>query len=144
MTTYKLSPLKLVALRFTLLDACGVPDTGSCATFASKNWASVDQTADVTDAVEHQWVNGDGVLELYQTDQPQLKALTLELMATQITPQIVNWITGDSLVNNDAASPSAVGWSTGVVQTRSNFALEGWVRLGAEGRHHLAVRLGLK
>ena len=36
-------------------------------------------------------------------------------------------------MNNDAASPSAVGWSTGVVQTRSNFALEGWVRLGAEG-----------
>jgi hypothetical protein len=131
-TTYTLAPLKVAAMRLTLLDSCGNPNTGTCATFSTKTLASLAQTGEVVDGAEHQWVNADGDLEIYLTDPPQLKYLGLEITATQVTPEMMNWLTGDSVVSNDASTPSAIGWHTATGgSVNSSFALELWTRLGS-------------
>lgn len=133
MTTFKLAPLKVAAIRFTLLDACGVPNTSSCATFSSKNVITVEQAGEALDATEFPLVNADGDLEEYSTDPTRLKYLTVDFTISKAVPELIGWMTGDDVIRDDAATPSAVGWRT---QTNSsvlsNFAAEVWTRLAGE------------
>jgi len=129
-TTYRLAPLKLAGSRFTLLDACGVPSTSSCAMYSTKGIISVEQTVEETDAAEFLLQNADGDVEDYQTDGTRVKYLKLELMFTKVTPQLINWIAGETVIYDDAASPNAIGWATDTnSSTLANFAFEGWARL---------------
>lgn len=130
MTTYALAPLKAVAMRATLLDSCGVYDPGSCAMFATPNLVSIEQTAQVSDQVEFPLINANGDLQEMDVDPERLKWLDLNIMVTKAIPELVNWMTGDALMYNDAASPSAIGWKTQTNSSAlSNFALEIWTRL---------------
>lgn len=130
MTTYKLAPLKAAAIRFTLLDPCGVPSTSTCAKFASKNLVMIEQSGETLDEVEHQLINADGDLEVYQVDPKRLKYLNLDIQMSQVTPQLVNWLTGSDVIVDNAASPSSVGWHTQTnASALANVAMEVWTRL---------------
>ena len=130
MTTYRLAPLKAAAIRITRLDSCGMPDTGACAMFASKNLVSIEQTGELTDEVEFPLVNADGDLEEYSTDPGRLKYLALDIMVTKAIPELMEWMTGSDVITDDAATPSSIGWRTQVnASGLSNFALEIWTRL---------------
>lgn len=130
MTTYRLAPMKLAGSRFTLLDACGVPSTNSCAMYATKGLISIDQTAEETDSAEFLLQNADGDVEEYQSDAARVKYLKLEITFTKVTPQLINWVAGETVIYDNAASPNAIGWATDTNSaTLANFALEGWTRL---------------
>jgi hypothetical protein len=58
-TTYALAPLKLAAIRLTLLDSCGVPSVVACASFSYKSVVLVEQTGETVDATEFPLVNAD-------------------------------------------------------------------------------------
>lgn len=133
MTTYKLAPLKAAAMRLTLLDSCGVPSVTSCAMFSSKNLISIEQAGEPLDETEFPLVNADGDLEEYSTDPSRLKYLTADIIVSKAVPTLVGWMTGDDVIHDNAATPSAVGWRTQAnSSTLSNFALEIWTRLAGE------------
>lgn len=133
MTTFKLAPLKGAGMRITLLDSCGVPDTGTCAMFSSKNLVSVAQTGETVDETEFPMINIDGDLEEYSTDPSRLKYLSLEVVVSKAVPELIGWMTGDDVIHDDAATPSAVGWRTQVNSSAlSNFMFEIWTRLSGE------------
>lgn len=133
MTTYKLAPLKAAAIRFTKLDSCGVPSTASCATFSSKNLVMVEQSGETIDAAEFPLVNADGDLEEYQTDSPRLKYLKLEITVTKIVPELMAWLTGDTVITDNASSPSSIGWKTQAnSSTMASVAMELWTRLAGQ------------
>lgn len=130
MTTRKLAPMKLAGVRFTLLDACGVPSTAACAMYATKGVIMIEGTAEETDQAEFLLMNADGDVEEYQTDGARVKYLKQEITFTKVTPQLVNWIAGETVLYDDASSPTAIGWATDTNSSiLANFALEGWTRL---------------
>jgi hypothetical protein len=129
-TTYQLAPLKAAAMQVTKLDPCGFYDTGSCARFATKSLISIEQAGEVVDETEFASINADGDLEGYSVDPSRLKYLTFDMIVSKAIPELVNWMTGDDVVHDDAATPSAIEWRTQTNSSAlSNFAVEIWTRL---------------
>jgi hypothetical protein len=78
--------------------------------------------------------NGDGVFCVRETNPPILKWINLVLTFCNVDPELVNIMSAEPLVLDDAVSPRATGWSTQEGSAASaNFALEGWTRISGAG-----------
>lgn len=130
MTSICYTPWKLPTVRATLLNSCGLPVTGDCSTVVSDGIISIEMTKEYEDREEFFVKNGDGQFCVKETNPPILKWINLVLTFCNVDPELVNIMSGEPLVYDDAASPNATGFSTqeGSV-TASNFALEGWTRI---------------
>jgi hypothetical protein len=74
--------------------------------------------------------NGDGVFCVKETNPPVLKWINLVLTFCNVDPELVNIMSAEPLVYDDAASPRATGFNTQEGSAaNANFALEGWTRL---------------
>jgi hypothetical protein len=96
---------------------------------------SVEMTKEYEDREEFFVKNGDGVFCVKETNPPILKWINLVLTFCNVDPELVNIMTSEPLVLDNAPSPRATGFSTqeGSASTAS-FALEGWTRLsGLQG-----------
>lgn len=129
MTSVCYTPWKIPTVRVTKLNSCGVPVTG-CSTVVSDGIISVELTKEYEDRQEFFVKNGDGNFCVRETNPPILKWLGLNLTFCNVDPELVNILSGEPLVLDDATSPRATGYSTqeGSV-TAVNFALEGWTRI---------------
>jgi hypothetical protein len=133
MTSVCYTPWKIPRVRATLLSVCGVPVTG-CSTVVSDGIISVEMTKEYEDREEFFVKNGDGVYCVRETNPPILKWINLVLTFCNVDPELVNIMSAEPLVLDDAVSPRATGWSTQEGSAASaNFALEGWTRISGAG-----------
>lgn len=128
------TPFKLPRVRATLLDTCGQPVTGSCSTVVSDGIISVEMTKEYEDREEFFVKNGDGSFCVRETNAPILKWINLVLTFCNVDPELVNIMTAEPIVYDDAATPNAMGYSTQEgTAALANFAFEGWTRLSGLG-----------
>src|SRR4029453_15788388 len=91
---------------------------------------SVEMTKEYEDREEFFIKNGDGVFCVKETNAPILKWINLTLTLCNVDPELVNIMSAEPLVLDDAVSPRATGFNTQEGSAASaNFALEGWARL---------------
>jgi len=129
MTSVCYTPWKVPRVRVTKLNSCGLPVTG-CSTVVSDGIISIGMTKEYEAREEFFVKNGDGVFCVRQTNPPILKWINLELTFCNVDPEMVNIMSGNSMVANDAVAPSNAGYNIeeGAVAL-SNFAFEGWTRI---------------
>lgn len=129
MTTVCFTPWKVPRIRVTKLDSCGTPITG-CSTVVSDGIISIAMTKNYEARQEFFTKNGDGNFCVRETNPPILKWINLVLTFCNVDPELVNIMSAEPLVMDDAASPVAIGYSTEEGSAANvNFAFEGWTRL---------------
>lgn len=113
--------------RITRLDECGAVVEGQCSTVVTDGVISVTDTANYQDPEDITQANANGDLCIDDQADPALRWLDLEIVLCRVDPDIVNIMTGDPLVLDDAATPNTVGYriDAGLTGT-GNFALEVW------------------
>lgn len=133
MTSVCYTPFKIPRVRATLLNSCGVPVTG-CSTVVSDGIISVAMTKEYEARQEFFVKNGDGNFCVRETNPPILKWINLVLTFCNVDPELVNIMSAEPLVANDAASPVNTGYSTQEGSAaNANFAFEGWTRIANSG-----------
>ena len=129
MTSVCYTPWKIPRVRVTQLSSCGVPVTG-CSTVTSSGIISIAMTKEYEDRQEFFVKNGDGDFCVRATNPPILKWINLVLTFCNVDPELVNIVSGEPLVLDNALTPRATGYSTTEGSAANvNFALEGWTRL---------------
>jgi hypothetical protein len=129
MTSTCFTPWKIPTVRVTKLNSCGLPVTG-CSTVVSDGIISVAMTNEYEQRQEFFVKNGDGNFCVRATNPPILKWINLVITFCNVDPELLNIMTAEPLVMDDAVSPTAIGWSTEEGSASlANFALEGWTRL---------------
>lgn len=124
------TPFKIPRVRATLLNSCGLPVTGTCSTVVSDGIISVEMTKEYEDREEFFVKNGNGDFCVRETNPPILKWINLTLTFCNVDPELVNIMTAEPLVYDDASTPNATGFNTQEgAAANANFALEGWTRL---------------
>lgn len=133
MTAVCYTPWKVPRLRATLLSSCGVPVTG-CSTVVTDSIISVEMTKEYEDRQEFFVKNGDGTFCVRETNPPILKWINLTLTFCNVDPELVNIMSAEQMVQNDAVSPVRTGFSTDEGSAaNANFALETWTRISGAG-----------
>lgn len=130
MTSVCYTPFKIPRIRATKVDVnCGQPVTG-CSTVVTDGIISVEMTKEYEDREEFFVKNGDGVFCVKATNPPILKWINLTITLCNVDPELVNIMTSEPLVLDNAPSPRATGFNTQEGSaTSASFALEGWTRL---------------
>jgi hypothetical protein len=130
MSTYCFTPWKIPRIRATLLDSCGVPQTG-CSTVVSDGIISVEMEPEYEERQDFSKKNGDGALCVVVTNPPILKWYNVTITMCNVDPDLIAIATAEQRVYDDASpTPNAHGWSNDVGSSaNANFALEGWTRL---------------
>lgn len=115
-------------MRLTRLDACGAVVEGANSTVTTEGYVSVTVTPTYQDQEDITQANANGGLCIDDQSDPALRWLDLSMVFCLVNPEIINVLTGDPLVLNDAApTPEAVGFRIDAAVTgTSNFALELW------------------
>lgn len=124
------TPFKVPMTRHTLLDSCGSVVESDCSTIATSGIITVEQAGTYEDREEFFVKNGDGVFCVQETNAPILKWIQLTLTYCNVDPELVNFLTGQTVVLSDADEPVAIGnvWRTNDAAT-VNFAFEAWNRV---------------
>lgn len=128
------TPFKLPRVRVTTLNSCGQAATGSCATVVSDGIISVAMTKEYEDRQEFFVKDGDGKFCVRETNPPVLKWINLVVTFCNVDPELLQIMTGNSLVSSDDAAATKIGWNEDENSAfLNNFALEGWTRLANQG-----------
>lgn len=119
-------------LRATLVDLCGAPLGGAKSTVVSKGFISVAMTDNVEAPEEFKQKNAGGEFEINQRDRPQLNWLEVKITLATVAPELLNMLTGSTLVYDDTlGTPQAVGVGTDEdTYASASFALEVWTNIG--------------
>lgn len=115
-------------MRITKLDACGAVVESATSTLVTKSFVSVTVTPNYLDAEEISQADANGDLCVDDRSDPALRWLDLEIVICTIDPSMINLITGDPLVLDDATpTPNTVGFRIdGDLSGSASFALELW------------------
>lgn len=128
------TPWKVPTVRATLLNSCGAAVTGTCSTVVSNGIISVAMTKEYEDRQEFFVKNGNGDFCVRETNAPVLKWINLEITFCNVDPELVNIMSAEPLVADDADSPVNTGYSTQEGSAASaNFAFETWTRISGTG-----------
>lgn len=126
--------LQFDSVRVTRLDRCGAVVDSACAYAVSEGVISLAMTENLQDRQEFLQLNGKGIICSDETVEPQLRWINFELTFCNVDPELLNIITAEPLVLNDAVSPVAIGWDTTTdAALNSFFGLEGWTNTGGDG-----------
>src|SRR5687767_988371 len=114
-------------MRLTLLDECGAVVEGPASTLVSKSFVSVTSTPNYLEAEEISQADANGDLCIDDRSDPALRWIDLSIIVCVTDPSMINLITGDPLVLDDAATPNTVRFRINAALTgTANFALEIW------------------
>jgi hypothetical protein len=95
---------------------------------------SIELTKEYEEREEFFVKNGDGTYCVQETNAPILKWVNLVVTLCNVDPELVNIMSAEPLVYDDAAVPNATGYSTAVGSAaNANFALEAWTRITGSG-----------
>lgn len=114
--------------RVTRLDSCGVPVEGLTSTIVTGGFVQVVTTPLYQDAEEIQVLNANGDLCVDDQADPALRWLTTAITLCNVNPLLVNILTGDPIVSDDATpTANTVGYRIDTATTgTAAFALELW------------------
>lgn len=124
---------KLTKVRLTKLNRCGARVDDGCSTFVDNCIVSIEETSEYKDREEWFFENGDGDFCSTVTTPPKLKWLNLTLTFNDVNPGVIPFLTGDTVILNDASpTPQQIGYGRDYgAASLSNFALEGWTRIAS-------------
>jgi hypothetical protein len=113
--------------RFTKLDECGNIAYGTCASLVTTGFISVTSTPAYQDPEEIQQTDANGRLCVDDQADPVLRWIDQSIVLCSVDPDLVNFLTGDPVVTNDAATPESVGYRIDSATTgTARFAMELW------------------
>lgn len=114
-------------MRITKLDECGAVVEGATSTLVTKSFVSVTITPNYLDAEEISQADANGDLCIDDRSDPALRWLDLSIVVCTEDPTMINLVTGDPLVVDDAVAPNTVGFRIDAdLSGSANFALELW------------------
>lgn len=115
-------------MRLTLLDECGEIVEGARSTLVSKSFVSITSTPNYLEAEEISQADANGDLCVDDRSDPALRWIDLSIIVCVTDPDMINLITGDPVVVDDATpTPNTVGFRiNGDLTGTANFALETW------------------
>jgi len=114
-------------MRLTLLNECGAVVEGPASTLVTDGFVSVTSTPNYLEAEEITQANANGDLCIDDRSDPALRWIDLSIIVCITDPSMINLITGDPLVLDDAVAPNTVGFRINAALTgTANFALEIW------------------
>lgn len=129
MATICATPFKVPALRATLLNECGVVVEGACSSIVTSGIITVEIAREYEDREDFYTKNADGVFCVKETDPPILKWINLTMTFCDVDPQLVNFIAGESVLTDDAATPNVIGFRNSEgASANANVAIELWTR----------------
>lgn len=134
MATVCAKPFHGKVARFTKLDACGAPLEGTCSTLVTNGFITVTNSFVYRDPDEIEVVNANGDLCISERGRSQLKWIESQIALCQVDPDLINFITGDPVVLDDATpTPNKVGYrvDSGLEGT-VNFSMELWTDLSGQ------------
>lgn len=122
------SVVRAPAVRVTRLDECGVPVEGACSSATSESFVDITLTKIMQERQDALQLNGNGDICVDVPKAPILRWYEVNLQFCNVDPELLNIVTDDPIILNDAETPEAVGFITerGSIAT-NNFALEFWV-----------------
>lgn len=122
------SVVRAPVVRVTSLDACGEPVVGACSTATSSSFVDITLTKVLQERQDALTLNANGDICVDKPKAPILRWYEVNLQFCNVDPELLNILTDDPIVLNDAVVPAAVGYKTtrGSIAT-NNFALEFWV-----------------
>lgn len=115
-------------LRLTKLDSCGAIVSGAGASLVAKAFISGTFTPNYADSEEITQQDANGDLCIDDRSPVALRWIDVELNICTVDPGMINLITGDPLVVDDATpTPNTVGFRMDATLSGSaNFGLEMW------------------
>lgn len=114
-------------LRLTKLDDCGSIVSGAGATLTAKAFISATFTPNYADTEEITQTDANGDLCIDDRSPVALRWIDVALNICTTDPGMINLITGDPLVVDDALTPNTVGYRIDAALSGSaDFALEVW------------------
>lgn len=114
-------------IRFTRLNDCGVVQSGAGNTLTATAFISGTYTPNYADTEEITQQDANGDLCIDDRSPVALRWIDIELTICTIDPTMINLITGDPVILDDAVSPNNVGFSIDADLTGSaNFGMEIW------------------
>jgi hypothetical protein len=114
-------------LRITKLDECGNIVEGPASTLVTKAFVSATITPNYQEPEEITQPDANGDRCIDDQSDVSLRWLDLSLIICTLDPTMINLITGDPLVVNDAVAPDTVGFRMDADLTgTASFALEIW------------------
>ncbi|HEX6518272.1 MAG TPA: hypothetical protein VF049_22115 [Nocardioidaceae bacterium] len=115
-------------MRITRLNECGAVVEGPTSTLTAEAFVSGTFTPNYADAQEISLPNANGDECISDRSRPALRWIDISLVVCTWDPHMINMITGDPLVLDDATpTPNAVGFRIDTALTGSgNFGLEFW------------------
>lgn len=115
-------------LRITKLDSCGEVVTGAGASLVTKAFVSGTFTPNYVEAEDITQTDANGDICIDDRSDPSLRWIDVELNVCVIDPTMINLMTGDPLVVDDATpTPNTVGFRIDTeLSGTANFALEVW------------------
>lgn len=130
MSAVCMAPIQGTTMRVQAVDSCGTPKVGSCVSAVSTGFVSVEMQDQVENGQEIVVTNAAGLLCVNEKSLKQLKWIEVTITFCNVDPELFNLVTGSTLVLNDAASPSAVGFQTRTSNyATGSFALEVWTNM---------------
>src|SRR5688572_10059925 len=122
------SVVRAPAARVTRLGPCGEILDEACAYAVTELFVDITLTRVLQDRQDALQLNANGDICVDKPKAPILRWYEVNLQFCNVDPELLNILTDDPIVLNDATIPEAVGYRTrrGTIAT-SNFALEFWV-----------------
>lgn len=128
------SVVRSPAVRVTRLDECGVPQDSACSYATSSCFATITLNRVQIDRQEALGTTANGDICYDVPKRPILRWFEVTIVFQNVDPELLNIMTADPLVLNDAATPVAVGWDTTVAASGTgHFAFEFWTGTDTSG-----------
>jgi len=122
------SVVRAPAFRVTRLDACGVPVESACSSATEECFVQITLTKVFQERQDAQRISANGDICVDKPKAQILRWYEVSAELINVNPSLLNIMTADPLVLNDAADPVAIGWDTDFDSASAvNFALEFWV-----------------
>jgi hypothetical protein len=125
------APIQGTRMRIIRLDSCGAPVTGAGGLIVTDGFVQAEITQQYEDGTEYQLRNAQGAFCVNDTGPDQFRRVDLTIQFCQVDPDIVNLITGATVVVTGAPATGTGFWVTeGNVTQR--FSLEIWQNVSGE------------
>lgn len=122
------SVVRAPAFRVTRLDECGELVESACSSVTSSGFIQITLTKVFQERQDALRLNANGDICVDKPKAAILRWYEVAVELCEVNPSLINIMTAEPLVLNDAASPVTIGWDTEVGSAElSNFGLEFWV-----------------
>lgn len=119
------APIQGTRMRIIKLDTCGVPVTGAGSQVVTDGFVQVSVSQEYEDGTEYQLRNASGAFCVNDVGPDQFTRATLDIQFCSVDPDIVNLITGSTVITTGGPATGTGFWVTeGNVTQR--FSLEVW------------------